>query len=439
MHIAYVCPRYPPGSCANGISTYTALMAREMAARGHRVTMLCLDGVAAGSDDVPYRDGPVAAYSAKPRLVTTPVLRVIYYRFGYRLFPGRFQSRELGLGLREAVRKVLGQDRFDLLECPEGRGVSRWIKDLGFPVVVRLHAPFAVTAAANGVRPDREYRATVDTERRGLAEARFVSAPTHAVVRETERLLDLKIENAQVIANPAELRIPDPSGQDRIADGHRGILFVGRVSLLKGFDVLIRAFTCLAAEPEYRDLRLTVVGPENGLLLDGKRTISGTEFIGQTARDPKVASRIQLLGPLPYEQVQQLRSRGTITVVPSVFENFSSTVIEAMASRCPVVASRTGGTPEIIQHERNGLLFEKGDPGDLAKQLRRLLSDEELGQRLADQACQDVAERYGPTTIAEQMEQYYEQIISQATNRKKNPTPPGLPDAAGRDSSGAST
>ena len=55
-----------------------------------------------------------------------------------------------------------------------------------------------------------------------------------------------------------------------------------------------------------------------------------------------------------------------------------------MAARKPIIASRVGGIPTIVRHEDNGLLFEPENVEDLARQIRRMLSDPTLAARLAD-------------------------------------------------------
>ena len=73
-------------------------------------------------------------------------------------------------------------------------------------------------------------------------------------------------------------------------------------------------------------------------------------------------------------------------VLPSESEGLPRVVIEAFMRGRPVVATRSGGTPEIVRHEVNGLLVEPGDAPALATALERILTDRELAQRLGDAA-----------------------------------------------------
>lgn len=125
-----------------------------------------------------------------------------------------------------------------------------------------------------------------------------------------------------------------------------GLLFVGRLSVEKGVAALAQAMALL---PDAL-LRVAGEGPEAGLL-DG---------IASVAR----------LGSLPGEVVREEMSRAAALVVPSIwYENFPRTIVEAFACGTPVIASRIGALADIVRDSETGLLFEPGNPRDLADKL----------------------------------------------------------------------
>ena len=84
-----------------------------------------------------------------------------------------------------------------------------------------------------------------------------------------------------------------------------------------------------------------------------------------------------------------------LVVVPSQWdEGFGLSVAEAMAACRPVVASRVGAIPELIEHERTGLLVPPADPSALATSIGRLIADRELAGRLALSAQAEARERF---------------------------------------------
>ena len=74
-----------------------------------------------------------------------------------------------------------------------------------------------------------------------------------------------------------------------------------------------------------------------------------------------------------------------VVVVPSInYENSPNVILQAFVYRTPVVVSNLGGMAELVEHEKNGLLFNPGDASDLALQLRRLKEDTDLLYRLRE-------------------------------------------------------
>ncbi len=412
MHIGFVSPRYPPGLSVNGISTYTALMVEELARQGHSITVFSQTPAGDSSCQVPPGNAGIDVCTVGQRCFSIPVLRTAFYGIGGRLFPGHFQDRDPGRALRAAAQRVHREHPIDVLECPEVRGLARWLHSLGMPIVVRLHAPRSVIAAIAGVPRTRTVRGIASAERRCLRQARFRSAPSRAVIVETEKVLDLRLNGVRLIPNPCCLL---PSGQPGLeAPDAPDILFVGRTELLKGFDILIAAFTQLASRVEFRDVRLCVVGPDRQQLFHDKKPVSGMEYVRRVVHDDAVRARIDLVGPLPYEDVRKLYARGSITVVPSRFESFGNVLIEAMVTGSPVVAANAGAMPEIVQHERNGLLFVSGDAQDLASQMARLLVDSDLRARLTGRARDDVWRQYNPELVATKTASFYREVMARS-------------------------
>ncbi|KXA96984.1 hypothetical protein AKJ37_04000 [candidate division MSBL1 archaeon SCGC-AAA259I09] len=103
--------------------------------------------------------------------------------------------------------------------------------------------------------------------------------------------------------------------------------------------------------------------------------------------------------------------RADAVVIPSLREAFSITLLEAMASGCPVVASRVGGMKEIIEDGQNGVLVG-GKPSDFADALLRVLSDPDLSEELG-QSARKAAGKYRPRKIAERVEGVYRNVASE--------------------------
>jgi glycosyltransferase involved in cell wall biosynthesis len=103
-----------------------------------------------------------------------------------------------------------------------------------------------------------------------------------------------------------------------------------------------------------------------------------------------------------------------IFVLPSLSEALSNSLMEAMACGCCVVASRTGGNHELVEHERTGMLFRPGDPGDLAKCLRLLIEHDFLRERLAAAGAAYIHENFSISAAARTMGDIYLEFLERA-------------------------
>jgi glycosyltransferase involved in cell wall biosynthesis len=140
------------------------------------------------------------------------------------------------------------------------------------------------------------------------------------------------------------------------------VLFVGSIVKAKGvFDLLLAWAEVKGALP---NASLTMVGPDRTQGLFSREAIS----LG-------VNSSITLTGPLPLPTVANLMRQSRLLCLPSHAEGTPNCVMEALSSGLPIVATRVGGIPDIVEHEKTGLLIAKGDVKGLAAALVTLLRD----------------------------------------------------------------
>ena len=109
---------------------------------------------------------------------------------------------------------------------------------------------------------------------------------------------------------------------------------------------------------------------------------------------------------------QQLMQLCDCVILASGQETFGLVLPEAMRSGVSVIGSNSGGVPEIINHEKTGLLFETGNSDNLYLQIEKLYLDPELKKALAQQGKQSADERFNNTLHFEQLEQYLQSITT---------------------------
>ena len=164
-------------------------------------------------------------------------------------------------------------------------------------------------------------------------------------------------------------RIPAPPHSRPLPPPLR-VGFVGTLAPHKGCDILVRAVRSLPRESE---TTLEVYGN-----LERFR-----RFVKQLRSLAGDDERINFAGPFQRERVGEVLSGLDVLVVPSRwYENQPGVILEAFAAGMPVIAANLGGMSEFVKHEENGLLFEREDTADLARQLRRLGEEPGLLERL---------------------------------------------------------
>lgn len=119
-------------------------------------------------------------------------------------------------------------------------------------------------------------------------------------------------------------------------------------------------------------------------------------------------SNIEFVGFV--DNVAPYLARFDLFVYPSLYEGLGSSLLDALSFGLPIVATRVGGIPELIEHEVNGLLIEPERPGELVAAVQRLLSDAELRESMCRENRQK-ATRYTAARMATTYEAIYREIL----------------------------
>jgi len=171
------------------------------------------------------------------------------------------------------------------------------------------------------------------------------------------------------IHNGADVALFNQPRTNRIE--RRSILHIGKFEHKKSQDVLLRAFRLLqAAIP---NASLTMIGAQGPALGQVRQLIA----------DLGLSERVEVHVNVPHEQLPGFMNRADLFVLPSRAEPFGIVLLEAGAAGLPVVATRVGGIPEIIEDGVTGLLVTPDEVAELEQAIRDLLTDTAKAARLA--------------------------------------------------------
>jgi len=199
-------------------------------------------------------------------------------------------------------------------------------------------------------------------------------------------------ERIEVIYNAPDLA---PASHVELAP-HAGktIAVVGRLVPHKGIGPLLRVAGTIP------DVRMIVAG--DGPLRDALE--------GESVR-LGLQSRVHFLGSVSRERVAGLLRQSDLLVLNSTYEGLPHVVLEAFGAGTPVLATRVGGTPEVVEHGVSGWLIPPGDEAELGRAMRLLLEDHALCNRLREGGRRVLAQRFRWETLVEQTQAVLEGAI----------------------------
>lgn len=391
MNIGIFSPNYPSLNSAGGIGTYSRNLAHGLAAQGHQVDVLV-----GSADGQVMQDGPVTVHG----------IGTGYLPVADRLLPGA------GAMLRtwNAARKLTTQRNLAVFEFPnwEGFGLLATLSRRR-PVVVRLH-----TSSREAQRIDSTpstWLARWDVRREHLL-ARYADAlVTHSAAHRKMMADELGIPEGRIALIPHGI---EPIPRDRKLAPRADIptvVFLGRMERRKGtLDLILAVPQIIESVPEARFVLIGTDRPH----CPGNRTHA--QYIADEI-GPKVASRITLAGPLPDGEVERWLQTATVFVAPSLYESFGLIFLEAMRWGTPVIGTRVGGIPEIIEDGESGVLVPPSDPRALGEAIAGLLRNPtrraELGEagRLRVESCFTIAR------MAARTAEFYSETIARRRAR----------------------
>jgi glycosyltransferase involved in cell wall biosynthesis len=329
---------------------------------------------------------------------------------------------------RRQMRRFLRETRPDLIQVQNlypllSPSILLEAKDHGIPIVMRcanyrLLCPTGLMMRDGRICRDcwhgREWNAVRhNCENRRLKSLAYALrnhvAHTHrwyldtvsAFYAQTEFQRQLLIEGGlpadriSVIPNMVESVAPAPGPGSIVG-------FVGRLSPEKGVDTLLAAAKLLPEVP----------------------FAAAGSFQAMPDLPARLPANLRLVGALDPAGISDFYNRCRFTLLPSVcLEGFPSTILESMIRGLPVIASRIGAIPEIVEDDKTGFLFDPFDPRDLAEKVRLLWNNPNLCRHLGRNARHIALRDYTPENYYARLMEVYESV----TGIKDRPDPDDLP------------
>jgi spore coat protein SA len=297
------------------------------------------------------------------------------------------------------VSKAIRGKTFDVIQIDNRPSYLAAVRQIfpHTPISLFLHSLTFVTPPMASVR----------TVRSQLSAADLIVANSHSLKKQLTMRFPAQAKKIRVVhlgVNLAQFRPPTAAERRKVRKQYRAlgkfcIVYAGRFIPIKGIPQLIRA-----AEMVHRRV------PSARLFLAGGGTSPYAARIRRMARRAKLP--VHLMGYLPRKSVHRAYWLADCLVCPTQgHESFGLVVAEAMACGVPVVASRTGGIPEIIRHNRTGLLVASyRRPSAFANAILRIARSKKLARRLGTAARAACARRFSWQMTSARLERLYRQL-----------------------------
>jgi glycogen(starch) synthase len=175
------------------------------------------------------------------------------------------------------------------------------------------------------------------------------------------------------------------------------VLYVGRLVYEKGVQALINAMPKILSRV---NAKFVIVG-DGGM----------KDSLMRQVANMRLTHKIMFTGFLDDQSLSRLYQVADVCVVPSLYEPFGITALEAMAAKTPLVASNTGGLSEIVEHDKTGTKIIAGNADSVAWGITRVLLDPGYANWIKSNAYQKAVDVYDWAKIAKKTKEFYEQII----------------------------
>jgi glycosyltransferase involved in cell wall biosynthesis len=304
------------------------------------------------------------------------------------------------------LREIMAREKFDIIHDNQTLGYGLLLaKGLGVPVIATIHHPIYIDMKADLAQA----RHFVNKLRRMMFYSFLVMQ--HAVAKHMDRVITVSdisaADTARVFKISRDRVRIVPNGIDTavfnkakgVDKDPNSVLMVGNTEdRKKGVVYLLKAIQLLRDEI---DLRLVIVDRQG----------DHTRYAPRLVHEHGLENLVTFTGRLDTPDLVRRYSAAEVAVTASVYEGFGLPCAEAMSCGTPVIATRAGALPEVVGSDGAGVLVPPADPYALAAEIKRLLLDGGLRQRMGATARKRIEECFSWHVAAKKTVEVYEEVL----------------------------
>jgi glycosyltransferase involved in cell wall biosynthesis len=293
--------------------------------------------------------------------------------------------------------RIIKKNRIDIVHC------HWWVPGGVVGYLISLFLPFRMVITTHGsdVFILRKFKWALPVAELIFKKARFITAVSTYLKHLISRDLGIDENKIFVFPMPFDTDKFYQLKEKKVKPGT--ILSIGRLIQRKGYDYLLQAGKILKDEKVRFELTIIGSGPEE-------------KNLRQMITELNLKDCVTIMDTLPQKELNSYYNQTEIFVLPSITdwkkeaEGLGMVLMEAMACKVPVVATRSGGMVDIVLDEKTGLLVPEKNASALAAAIKRLWEDKNLEKKIAEQGYRFVHENFTPQATSKKLEAIYQKL-----------------------------
>ncbi len=404
MRFCLAYPDYPTSTRGAGVGTYVRTLARELVKYGHEVTIVAIvtdrNGKSIDTDNIKIITSiPTDFHWYISKL---PVLK---------RFAEAIREVEYSYALWKVVRKLHREKPFDIVQGTETGSLFLALrqKAMSYSFVLRLHGEkYTIYRHRPDIRMTLDIRLSRIVQRRAIRSAAHLLAATNQHAQNIWNELEGRCQPITVIPNMLDCNEIDDLvasvAPDLTYDADQPIvLYSGRLERGKGLWPLLEAAPTIVK-----------IVPNTRFLIAGNYhpTLSPAE-IQRFISSHELENNITIMGHVKWADLFQLYKRAAIFAMPSYYETFGNTFVEAMMVGTPVVGFSGSSLEEIVENGVSGFIVPRGDIDALAHTIITVLTTPKLREMTGQNARKRAVDAFSTTAVMPELNAYYSRIHSE--------------------------
>lgn len=403
LTLALVSTDYPPDPKGTGIGTYTYLLAHALVDKGHTVHVVTRTHPK--QDQTEQKKGLQLHFVNVERPdIPLELKGLAALNFGVKSFFSEFRyRRELAATLDSLIRT----EGVQLIEAVDSLAEAVFFntkRHPQIPFIVKLHTPLSVGELFDQNVSEAVRKLIRWFERKLLIKASHLSVPSRAGHKLFRKEMHLHNRPITDLVNPPPKHLKVRNAQ---LPTSKTVLYVGRITRTKGMYPFMEAIPKVLAKVP--DAQFHLIGRDAGSA-DAFQEKIAVLTQSMTAEEKQA---VHFHGHLPYSEIEPHFEAATLCVIPSLFDNFPYTCLEAMSFGKAIVSSDQGGMVEMLNNGNCGKLFTPPDSDALANHMTELLEHPEKAHELGQKAQQRFVSRYQTEIVIEQTLAFFERCLKE--------------------------